>query len=91
MAEIITNIRFSKLFKKQYKKLPKRTQKQFDDRLLLWQKDPDNPLLRRHRLSGQLQNLYSINITGGIRALYEIIDDEVYVYQMIGSHSELYG
>jgi len=91
VAKVIAEIKFSKVFKKQYMKLPKKIQTKFDTRFLLWQEDPDHPLLRRHKLSGRMKNFYSIDITGDIRALYEIIDKQVIVYQMIGSHSQLYG
>ena len=53
--------------------------------------DPYDPLLRNHPLTGELAGCHSINITGDIRAIYRIVDDEMYVYQMIGSHSQLYG
>ena len=66
-------------------------QNRFWSRLELWQEDPNNPLLRLHKLEGKLANYYSINVTGDIRALYEIIGDEVYIYDMIGTHSQLYG
>ena len=84
-------IRFSKKFNKQLGKLPMKQQNRFWSRLELWQEDPNNPLLRLHKLEGKLANYYSINVTGDIRALYEIIGDEVYIYDMIGTHSQLYG
>ncbi len=84
-------IKFSKRYKKQYKKLSPRLQKQTKHRIELWQEDPYNPLLRLHKLEGKLAKYYSINITGDIRALYEIVDDEICLYDMIGTHSQLYG
>ncbi len=84
-------IKFSKQFKKQYKKLPKKIQLQTEARINLWQEDPMNSLLRLHQLQGKLAGYYSINITGDIRALYEVVDDEIYMYDMIGTHSQLYG
>lgn len=83
-------IRFSKKFKKQYQKLPPKMQYQARRRIELWQEDPMNSLLRLHQLKGEMKDFYSINISGDIRALYEIVGDEVYIYQMIGSHSQLY-
>jgi mRNA-degrading endonuclease YafQ of YafQ-DinJ toxin-antitoxin module len=82
-------IHFSAKYKIQYQKLPLATQKKTRERILLWQEDPYNPILRLHPLRGQLAGFYSINITGDIRAIYEVVDSEVYVYQMIGSHAEL--
>lgn len=83
-------IRFSKKFKKQYQKLPQKIQQQTRRRIELWQEDPTNSLLRVHRLEGKLTGYYSINITSDIRALFEIVDKEIYLYDMIGSDSQLY-
>ena len=84
------HVQFSTKFKKQYKKLPKKVQIQFDTRFELWHQQPTHPLLRLHKLKGTLSNLYSININADIRALYEVIEDEVYIYKLIGSHPQLY-
>lgn len=84
-------IRFSKRFNKQLGKLSPRLQDKFWSRLELWQEDPTNSLLRLHRLEGQLAHYYCINITGDIRALYEVAGDEIYLYDLIGTHSQLYG
>ena len=83
-------VRFSKNYKKQYKKLTPKLQKQTRLRIELWQEDPGNAILRHHELKGRLKGSYSINITGDVRAIYEIIDGEMYLYQMIGTHSQLY-
>lgn len=91
MARFMKSIVFSKRFQKQYKKLPPKLQRQTKLRIELWQEQPDNPLLRLHRLEGSMARFYSINISGDLRALYEIIGDKVYVYEMIGTHSQLYG
>lgn len=84
-------IRFSKRFRKQYRRLPTPVQAATRRRLQLWQEDPMNGLLRVHRLEGRMSRFFSMNITGEIRALYEILDDEVCIFEMIGSHSQLYG
>lgn len=84
-------IRFSKRFKKQYQKLSPKLQNQTKSRLELWQEDPTNSLLRLYRLEGRLSRYYSINITGDMRALYEGIGDDVYLYDLVGSLSQLYG
>lgn len=84
-------IRFSRRYKKQYKKLSLKIQRQTKQRIELWQEDPTNSLLRVHRLKGKLAKYHSMDITGDIRALYEIVGDEVYLYDLIGTHSQLYG
>ena len=84
-------IRFSKRFVKQLAALPSGVQRSAYARIELMTVDPDDPILRRHRLAGKLHHLWSIDITGDVRALYEIVGSELIVYQMIGTHSQLYG
>lgn len=83
-------IKFSKQLTKQLAKQPPRVQELFYARLTIFVANPRDPQLRNHRLKGKLKNFYSINVTGDVRALYEIIDGKVYIYQMIGSHAQLY-
>ncbi len=84
-------IRYSKKFRKQYQKLTPKLQQKTMNAIKLWSQKPNDELLRLHRLSGKMSHFHSINVTGDLRALYEIVNDEVYLYQMIGTHSQLYG
>ncbi|MFZ1323943.1 MAG: type II toxin-antitoxin system mRNA interferase toxin, RelE/StbE family [Candidatus Saccharimonadales bacterium] len=84
-------IRYSKRFTKQLAKQPTNVEKAFKLRILLFQENMHDPMLRNHPLKGEFKGYYSINITGDVRALYEIIEDEIYLYDVIGSHSQLYG
>lgn len=83
-------IDYSRNFLKQYAKLPKKLQIQTDERLLLWQSNPSNPVLRDHALSGRYQGYRSINITGDVRALYTTHGDSIVIFGFVGSHSQLY-
>lgn len=42
-------------------------------------------------LTGEYAGLYSINITGDIRALYKKVGDTYAIFGFIGTHSQLYG
>lgn len=84
-------VRFSKRFNKQLGKLSKQKQDKFWERLELWQRHPESPLLHQHRLSGKLSHFYSINIGGDLRALFQVVDGTIVIYEMIGTHSQLYG
>ena len=84
-------IKFSKQFQNQYKKLPQKLQAKTKQRIELWREDPYNSLLRLHRLSGELSGYYSINITGDVRVLYAVIGNAVYLFDLVGTHSQLYG
>ena len=80
---------YSRGFKKDYKKLSKKLQKQFSDRAEIFRNDQFNPLLNNHLLHHPYKNCRSINISGDIRALYETNGDTI-IFIRIGTHSELY-
>lgn len=84
-------IQYLPKFKKQYKKLPKKFQLQFNDRLRLFLSDPTNPKLRVHPLSGKFAGYWSMNVNGDLRALYIFNGESMIIFALIGSHSELYG
>lgn len=84
-------IRYLPKFKKQYKKLPRKFQNQFDERLKLFMSDPTAPQLRVHPLKGEYAGYWSMNISGDIRALYLQKETEIIIFALIGTHSELYG
>lgn len=84
-------IQYSSKFKKQYKKLPKKIQTRFESRLRLFVKSPTNPQLRIHPLQGKYAGYWSMNITGDFRAIYLKRGNEIIIFALIGTHSELYG
>ena len=83
---------YRKSFLKQYKKLPRKIQAKFKERLILFLEDQTHPLLHMHQLIGELAELSSINVTGDYRALFTLDDDPLSVtFFYIATHSELYG
>ncbi len=85
------NIQYLPKFKKQYKKLPKEFQAQFDERIRLFMIDPTLPKLRVHPLKGKFAGYWSMNVNGDVRALYIMKGDTLIIFALIGTHSELYG
>lgn len=83
-------ISFSKQFKKDFKKLPKKAKFQFQNRLEIFQEDKNNPQLNNHKLQGSYNEFYSINISGNIRAIYEQVAKNKVLFIKIGTHSQLY-
>ena len=77
-------------FKKKYKKLKSAEQKKFQQRLLLFEKNPDSPILNNHQLKGDYKGFYSINITGDPRALYKLVKKDTAFFIDIDTHSNLY-
>lgn len=84
-------IQYAPKFKKQYQKLPQKIQQQFDNRLQLFLSDPFHPFLRNHPLVGKFLGYWSFNVSGDVRALYLMVDDELIIFALIGTHSQLYG
>ncbi len=83
------NVRLSKSFLKQYKKLRVLREK-IDERLVLFRTKPFDRTLNNHALSGVYKGFRSINITGNYRALYELRDNNIAFFITIDTHSNLY-
>ena len=80
----------SRNFDKQFRKLPKKVRDQFAKRLSLFQTAPGHPQLNLHKLSGKYDELWSINITGDVRAVFDKNNPNIILFVAIGAHSELY-
>ncbi len=80
----------SPTFDKQYKKLPEKIRRQFQERLTLWLDNSEHPILRVHALKGELRGYWSMNISGDYRVVYYFASDEKVVLALIGTHSQLY-
>jgi len=63
--------------------------KRFEERLELFLKDPKNPLLRDHALVGKRINLRAFSVTGDIRVVYFITNNELFLLD-IGTHAQVY-
>lgn len=82
-------IEFRKEFTKQYKKLPKKIQVKFSERLDLFIETPNHPLLHLHTLTGADYPIETINVTSDYRAQF-LRTKNVISFIRIGTHSELY-
>lgn len=83
-------ISYSKNFIKKSKKLDKRIRDKVYERIELFSRDPYNSELNNHPLKGKYKDYRSINITGDFRALY-LTYDNLIVFDIVNTHSELYG
>lgn len=84
-------IQYTQKFKKQYKKLSHQLQQQFDNRLRLFLSDHTSPQLCVHPLIGSYAGYWSMNVNGDLRALYLKRGEELIIFALIGTHSQLYG
>ena len=82
-------IDYHKRFTKQYKKLPLKVRLKFVERLKIFINNPISPELSNHPLNGEYLGYRSINITGDVRAVYEV-QNHVIKFLFIDTHSNLY-
>lgn len=87
-------IKFAKKFVKDYERAGLKIKKSVKERVDLFNKDPFHPKLRNHPLSGKYSGYRSINITGDWRAVFSEQgssgNDLVVIFEMLGTHSQLY-
>ena len=85
-------IKYHKEFLKNYKKriapYP-RLEKQFKSQLKKFIEHPNDPSLRDHKLTGKKKSFRSFSISGNIRVIYIIVNNDIWLYD-IGSHNQVY-
>lgn len=84
------NVIFHKRFDKMATKLSPKIKQKMVERITLFTHDPLDSQLRNHALRTPYKGSYSIDITGDVRAIYELVNDETALFTHIGTHSQLY-
>ncbi len=82
-----------KSFIKSYRNLDIKIQFKVDDTIMSFISDPFHQLLNNHALSGRLQWLRSINVTGDYRIHFRDINGDYELVELVRvwTHSQLYG
>ena len=83
-------IRFHKACEKQIQKLKPAQRERLRQRIKLFLQDQFDRQLNNHALKGKYYGYRSINIEGDLRAIFKRVDEEIYFFVEIGTHSELY-
>ena len=90
MIEVTFDPEFKKVFSKRIAFDPKLSSK-FQERLKLFCVNTRNPILRDHQLVGTMRYYRSFSITGDVRVIYRVIDDNTVAFVDIGTHNQVYG
>ena len=80
-------------FKRIYKKKVKNNEelkKRFWDAMELFLKEPFNPHLRTHKLTGRLEGLWAFSVTYDCRVIFKFLDKGEVLLIDIGGHDEVY-
>jgi len=86
----VINVIFSTKFRKQYRKSEQVIQDSFNKRLEIFIKNQTDIRLNNHSLTGNFRGSKSININGDWRAIYSILDEGTVIFELMGTHSQLY-
>ena len=76
--------KFTKIKKKQPELLD-----QIKKQLILFELNENYPSLRRHKLKGEMNEMWSISVGMNFRLIYFIENEEAYFFEC-GSHDEVY-
>lgn len=82
-------IYYSSKFSKAYKKLPKKVKTAAEEKEAIFRKDPFNPRLKTHKLTGKLKEYYSFSIDYEYRIIFEFIKKDEIWFHLVGTH-EIY-
>ncbi|SFQ00305.1 type II toxin-antitoxin system RelE/ParE family toxin [Parafilimonas terrae] len=86
-------IELSAKFRKAYRKLSVRKPDIATialEKILLFSQQPNNPILKFHKLQGDYNGQYSFSVAYDVRIIVDLIDSDTAVLTMIGSHDEVY-
>ncbi len=77
---------FSPQFLRKVKKLEKNLQNEVIEKVAIFKKDPQNPVLRTHKLKGKLSDLYSFSVNYRYRIIFEYNSANQISFLTIGTH-----
>ena len=93
LGNYIMNAKFSPSVQKELKKIQQKDRKlanRIEKQIALFQENPKHPSLHTHKLSGTMDNMWSISITTNIRMAYVLLDQKNVIFVKIGTHDEVY-
>ena len=84
------HVDYHKRFQKQYKKLLPKIRDKVKERLHIFNDNPFAQELNNHPLHGEYDGYRSINVTGDLRAVYDVQEDQIIKFLFLDTHSTLY-
>ena len=89
VARRISRVDIADRFTRNFPRLPERIKKLARKKHHLFQEDAFHPLLRTHKLSGELKEDWAYSVNQQYRVHFYFVDDHTVVYLDIGTH-EIY-
>ena len=82
------HVNISPRFRRGYKKLPDYIKDDFDEKIILFVKNPRHPKLKTHKLKGKLQKCLSFRLRDGYRVLFEFSSSQTINLLDVGPHDK---
>ena len=84
-------VKYHKKFNKRFYKLTPKLMEKVLERIELFKKDPFNPLLKNHALTGHLYGRRAFSVTGDMRVIFKEYDNYFVVVMLdVGIHNQIY-
>lgn len=79
-------IYYSSNFLKEYKRLPKNIKLTAEKKEIIFRKDPFDPKLKTHHLTGKLKDFLAFSIDFKYRIIFEFTDNDIVWFHSVGTH-----
>jgi len=89
MIEIVPTSRFRRAFKRKIRG-NKKLETRFRERVVIFQNDPFDPRLKTHKLTAQLEGLWSFSVDYDVRIIFSFVESNRALFVDIGTHAEVY-
>lgn len=73
-------------FSKQYKKLSRKIKDSAEKKEKVFRRDPFDPLLRTHKLHGELNEFWAFWINNKYRIIFDFLDKNTVRFFSVGTH-----
>jgi addiction module RelE/StbE family toxin len=90
---MVIHIDTTNTFEKYYKERiasNKNLREKVKQRIKIFANDPENPILKDHKLKGDKRDLRAFSVTGDIRIIYEKEKSGYVLFVDVGTHKEVY-
>lgn len=77
----------SNKFAKAYKKVPLEVKLAAEKKEEIFRRNPFDPLLKTHKLKGELSGFYSFSVSYHFRIVFHFENEETIIFDVIGTHA----
>ena len=78
---------YSAQFIRDYRRLDNKTKQKAEEKEEIFKENPSNAVLKTHKLSGRLDDLWSFSVDYDCRIIFEFQSEKVIIFHAIGGHS----